>query len=105
MKDEKLHTLLKDYFNSKIDLPKENADCPSIEMLAQYASGGLSGHESYKVGSHVKTCRFCNELVEGALLYSAYAKEIKLKDVSAKMRERAKSLNPAYAGKKHKLMS
>ncbi len=105
MKDEKLNDILKDYFNAEIDLPEKRPDCPSAETLAQYASSGLHGEESYKVGNHVKSCRFCSELVEGALLYSAYAKEIKLEDVPAKMRKKAKSLNPAYAGKEHNLMS
>ena len=105
MKDEKLNNLLKDYFNAKIDLPDEGPNCPPAETLAQYASGGLHAQESYKVGNHVKTCRYCSELAEGALLYSAYAKEMRLEDVPVKIRKRAKSLNPAYAGKEHKLIS
>ncbi|MBU4488138.1 MAG: hypothetical protein KKI13_03625 [Candidatus Omnitrophica bacterium] len=105
METEKLNNILKDYFSAKIKLPEKSSDCPPLETLARYASGGLHGQESYNVGNHVKRCAFCSELVEGAFLYSAYAKEIKLEDVSARMKKRAKSLNPAYTEKEHKFMS
>lgn len=105
MKTEKLNDILKDYFKAKIKLPEKGPDCPPAETLAHYASGGLHGQESRELGNHVKSCSFCGELVEGAFLYSAYAKEIKLEDAPAKMKKRAKSLNPAYTEKERKLMS
>lgn len=105
MEDKKLDMILKTYFTKKIEIPERGADCPSPEALAQYALGTPSIGELYDIGNHVKSCKSCGELVEGALLYSAYGKDIKLEDVSAKVRNRVKSLNSAYARKEHKLMA
>ena len=53
----------------------------------------------------MRACKACGEAVESALLYSAYGKEIKLEDVPAGVRNKAKSINPAYMRKDKKLMT
>lgn len=105
MKDKNLDAILKTYFTKKIDLPESSSNCPSPEALAQYVLGTPSIGKLYDIGSHVKGCKSCNELVEGALLYSAYGKDIKLENVPAKLRNAVKSLNPDYKQKGQKVMA
>lgn len=105
MEDKNLDNVLKTYFTKKTDMPERGKDCPSCEALAQYVLGTPSIGELYDIGSHVRSCKACGEIVEGALLYSAYGKEIKLQDVPASVRNKAKTVNPAYARKDKKLMT
>ena len=104
MEDKKLNNMLKRYFYKRIDVPERGAKCPSVETLDKYVSGALEPDELYNVGSHVKSCKFCNELIEEALLHSAYEKHISLDRVPAKVKEKAKSLNPAYKTRMNKIM-
>jgi len=97
--------ILKTYFTEKIDLPERGKDCPSTEALTQYVLGAPSVGELYDIGNHVKSCKACGELIESALLYSAYGKDIKLENVPTKVKNAAKSLDPAYRRKEHKLMA
>lgn len=104
MKSEKMDNALKVYFSGQKHVPEKTADCPPVEILGKYASEGLGPDELYKVGNHIKNCAFCSELVEGALLYSAYGKHINLGSVPEKIKNKAKSLNPLYKTKEHKIM-
>jgi len=105
MEDKNLDNILKSYFTGKTGIPEQSKDCPSYEALAQYALGTPSIGELYDIGNHVRTCKACGEVIESALLYSAYGKEIKLEDVPARVRNKAKSINPAYMRKDKKLMT
>lgn len=105
MKEKNFEDMFKRYFSKRIEVPQKGAECPAVETLAKYASGTLGPGELYDVSNHVKSCKFCNEIVEAALLYSAYEKHITLGKVPRKTRERAKSLNPAYKTKEHKIMN
>lgn len=105
MEDKNLDNILKTYFTGKIDIPEQGKDCPSCEALAQYALGTPSIGELYDIGNHARSCKACGEIIESALLYSACGKEIKLEDVPARVRNKAKSVNPAYMRKDKKLMA
>ncbi len=105
MKIESLDNILRVYFSAAMKPPESGPGCPPADTLAQYAAGGFRDYESLEIGNHVKSCGFCRELVEGAFLYSAYAKEIKLEDAPARIKKTAKSLNPAYVEKERKLIS
>ncbi|MDD5681144.1 MAG: hypothetical protein PHI59_07875 [Candidatus Omnitrophica bacterium] len=104
MKDKNLDAILKTYFTKKIALPEKSGDCPSAEALAQYVLGTPSVGELYDIGNHIKSCKSCAELVEGALLYSAYGKDMKLENVPAKVKNTAKSLNPDYRQRERGIM-
>lgn len=104
MEDKRLNDMLKRYFSKRIDVPERGANCPTAEALGKYVSGALEPGKLYNVSSHVKSCKFCNELIEGALLYSTYEKHISLDRVADKVKEKAKSLNPAYKTKGHKII-
>lgn len=104
MEDEKMEDILKTYFSRQRDIPGKTPNCPSIETLGKYVSGELEPDELYNISNHTKGCKFCNELIEGALLHSAYGKQIKLDSVPEKIKNRAKSLNPAYSPKERKKM-
>ena len=104
MEDKNFESILKTYFTKKTELPEKTGDCPSPEALAQYVMGTPSIGELYDIGNHVKSCKACAEIVEGALLYSEYGKDIKLESVPAKVKNAAKYLNPAYGRKGNKLM-
>ncbi len=105
MKGEKMNDLLKGYFSGQKDVPEKGANCPPVEILGGYASGTLEPQELYNVSNHVKSCAFCSELMEGALLYSAYGKHIKLGSVPEKIKNKAKSLHPAYKIKERGTMA
>lgn len=104
MEEEKLNDMLKAYFSRRQEVPKKSPSCPPIETLGKYASGTLKPDELYNISNHVKSCKFCNELMEGALLYSAYEKQVNVGTVPHKVRERAKSLNPVHKTKGRKIM-
>jgi hypothetical protein len=104
MDNEKLDTMLKNYFSKTIDLPEKASACPSVDILSKYVSGELEAAMLHDVSGHVKGCKFCNELIEGALLYSAYAKNINVGAVPDKVKNRAKSLNPVFKTKEHRIM-
>ena len=105
MKTEKMDDILKTYFSRQKHLPKKGAACPPAETLARYASGTLEPNKLYAVSNHIKGCNFCNELIEGALLHSAYKKHIKLDNVPDRVKNKAKSLNPGYRTKERKIMN
>ncbi len=104
MENTKLNGVLKRYFAIKAEIPEKGKNCPSLENLVRYASGKLEPKERYYIDGHVKSCKFCNELIEGVLLYSAYEKHIKLETVPDRVKNRAKSLNPDYKVKENKIM-
>lgn len=104
MEDKKLNDMLKRYFSKLIDVPEKNANCPTVEEIYKYVSGTLEPGDLYNVSSHVKSCKYCNEIIEGALLYSAYEKHIGLDKVPDRIKERAKSLNPAHKTRMSKIM-
>jgi len=104
MKNEKMDGILKAYFSRQKEVPQKSADCPSVEALGKYVLGELGPNELYDISMHTKSCKFCNELIEGALLYSAYGKQINVGDVPLKIKEKAKSLNPTYKKERHKIM-
>ncbi len=105
MKTEKMDDMLKVYFSRQKHAPEKGVDCPSAEILEKYVSGALKPNELYDVRNHIRSCDFCNELIEGALLYSAYGKHINLDTVPDKVRNKAKSLHPAYKTKENKIMN
>lgn len=105
MKDKNFEAMLKRYFSKRIEVPEKSADCPTVETLGKYVSGTLEPGELYNISSHVKSCKFCNEIVEAALLHSAYEKHISFHKVPARVRERAKSLNPTYKTRMNKIMN
>ena len=102
MEEDKMDGILKGYFSNRRHVPEKGENCPPAETLGSYVSGGLEPSELYGVGSHVKSCGLCSELIEGALLYSAYGKQIKLQEVPIKLKNKAKSLHPAYKTKDRK---
>ena len=104
MEGDKMNGALKAYFSEQRHVPEKSADCPPVETLGKYVSGELEPKELYGVSGHVKSCNFCNELIEGALLYSAYGEHIKLDGVSEKVKNKAKSLHPTYKAKEKKMM-
>ena len=104
MEDKKLDNMLKTYFSRQREVPERGANCPAAETLARYVSGALKPDELYNTSSHVKGCKPCNELIEGALLYSAYEKNIRPGNVPDKVKNRAKSLNPVYKTRMSKIM-
>jgi len=103
MENDKMNGLLKAYLSGQRHLPEKGADCPPAEILCKYASGTLKADELYGVSSHVKSCAFCNDLIEGALLYSAYGEHIKLEGVSERIKNKARSIHPAYKAKERKM--
>ena len=105
MKTEKMDDMLKEYFSRQKHVPEKGANCPSVEILARYASGTLEPNELYNVSNHIKGCNFCSELIEGALLYSAYGKHINLGSIPEKVKNKAKSLHPRYKHKENKIMN
>lgn len=105
MEDNKLNDMLKSYFSNRIDTPEKGPDCPSNDTLAGYVSGNLKPEELFTVSSHIKACPFCSELIEGALLYSAYEKHINLEKVPDKVKNKAKSLNPAHRTMRHTMIT
>lgn len=104
MQDKELDNMLASYFSKRVEVPQRGAECPPVDELAKYASGGLDAERLYRIGSHVKNCKFCSELVEGALLYSAYEKNINVGAVPHKIKEKAKTLDPLYKTKGRKTM-
>lgn len=108
MEGNKLNEMLSAYYSKQAEgrreVPEKSANCPPIETLGKYVSGTLESAELYNISSHIKSCKFCNEVVEGALLYSAYEKQINLGTVSGKIKEKAKSLNPFYKTRRRKIM-
>lgn len=105
MEDKKFDDMLKVYFSENRNIPEKGPNCPSVETLGKYVSGVLEGDELYNVGRHIKSCNFCKELTEGALLYSAYENQIKIDAVSDKVKNKAKSLHPLYKTKGRKTMN
>jgi hypothetical protein len=105
MEEKKMDDMLKEYFSESRRIPERGPDCPSVDILGKYVSGALEADELYQVGSHIKSCNLCKELTEGALLYSAYEKQIKIGAVSDKVKNKAKSLNPLYKTKRNKMMN
>ena len=103
MEDKELDNMLKAHFSKQIEIPEKSADCPPIETLGRYVLGALGADELYNIGNHVKSCKFCSELIEDALLYSAYEKHIDTSAVSGKVKNMAKSLNPRYKTKRRKM--
>ena len=104
MENMKLNGALKKYFATKAEVPEKRQNCPPAESLEMYASGKLGPDERQRIDSHVKSCKFCDGLIEGVLFYSAYEKHIKLEAVPDRVKNKAKSLNPAYKIKENKIM-
>ena len=104
MESDKIDSVLNEYFSGQRHAPARGANCPQVEVLCDYASGSLDAGKLYSVGDHVKNCAFCNELIEGALLYSSYGEHIKLGSVSERTRNKAKSIHPGYKTKERKIM-
>jgi len=104
MEDKELNNMLSGYYSKRKEVPERGAACPSTEALDKYVSGLLKPDELYSISGHVKGCDYCSEIVEGALLCSAYEKYIKFDEVPVKVKERAKSLNPSYKKKEYAVM-
>ncbi|MEA3305411.1 MAG: hypothetical protein U9R52_01195 [Candidatus Omnitrophota bacterium] len=104
MENIKLNGALKKYFAAKAEVPEKKQSCPPAESLEMYASGKLGVDERRRIGGHVKNCKFCDGLIEDALFYSVYAKHVKSEAVPDRVKNKAKSLNPAYKIKEKKIM-
>ncbi len=100
MEEKMLDEILDIYFAQRPELPQRTAACPSVEILERYVSGSLMPDKTDGIGNHLKCCSYCRELIEGALLYIAYERQIKIDDVPRRMKERAKSVHPAFNKKR-----
>jgi len=77
MEEKMLDEILDIYFAQRPELPQRTAACPSVEILERYVSGSLMPDKTDGIGNHLKCCSYCRELIEGALLYIAYERQIK----------------------------
>ncbi|MBN1871768.1 MAG: hypothetical protein JW800_04255 [Candidatus Omnitrophica bacterium] len=104
MKNDGFDEVIASYYSTNKDLPEKGKDCPSIDNLVRYASGEADSNLLYETGLHVKQCKHCSELIEGALLYSAYGDRINMEKIPSSVKNKAKALNPKFKQEEKNIM-
>lgn len=100
MEERQLDNVIKGYYKEEIEIPERAEGCPALEDLALYAADALNAGKAGEMDAHVRSCKACAELARDARLYSRYMPAARRERVPAHSKERAKSVNPNYRGKK-----